>query len=897
MKEKKISETPMMKQFFSFKAEHPEALLLFRCGDFYETYGDDALVASKVLGIVLTKRSNASPDSIPMAGFPHHSIDMYMPRLVRAGYKVAICDQLEDPKFAKKIVKRGVTELVTPGVAFSEQLLEQKEHNYLAGLMFDKNRCGAAFLDVSTGTFQVAEGSADYIGTLLGSFAPKELLVPRGYEKGVKERFGENYYVSTLEEWAFVYDSSVEKLRKQLNVDSLKGFAIDTFPLGITAAGAVLIYLEQTRHSGLSNICSISRIDEGSFVWMDRFTFRNLEIFGSAAGGEGVSLVSVMDRCSSPMGARMLRTWLSMPVMDLDELDSRYDIVSHFIDRKEDLMQVQDRIGNIGDMERIISRAAAGRIVPREVMQLGRGLSQMDPIAEICRGKGVEPLDRMIGSLSNCSVLLDRITRTMHPETAAAIGKGPVIAEGVNEELDELRNIATHGKDYLLAIQQREMERTGIASLKISYNSVFGYYLEVRNTHKDKVPEEWIRKQTLVNAERYITQELKEYEEKILGAEEKIYMLESRIFAELVAEIQRNIPSIQNNCRVLARLDVLAGFAELAVSNRYCRPQMDDSHTIDIKGGRHAVIETLMPAGEEFVPNDIYLDNESQQIIILTGPNMAGKSALLRQTALIVLMAQVGSFVPASSARIGYCDKIFTRVGASDNISRGESTFMVEMLETSMILHNLSSRSLVLLDEIGRGTSTYDGMSIARAIVEYVHEYGDGAKTLFATHYHELNDLEDIYPRVKNFHIAVKEVGKNVIFLRKLVEGGVAHSFGIHVARMAGMPRQVVEAAERTLESLENGSLRNMVSASGMAMAEESGGIQEEQKGRKGTSRPHNVKEGRVESDGSIQLSFFQLEDPLLMSLRDDLNSADINNMTPLQAFDLLRAMKEKMGI
>jgi len=852
------------------KAEYPEAMLLFRCGDFYETYGDDAVIASKVLGIVLTKRSNAAPDSIPMAGFPHHSIDMYLPRLVRAGYKVAICDQLEDPKLAKKIVKRGVTELVTPGIAFSDQLLEQKEHNYLAGLAFEKDKCGAAFLDVSTGTFQVAEGSLDYIGTLLGSFAPKELLVQRGYEKGVKERFGENYYVSTLEEWAFVYDSSVEKLKKQLKVDSLKGFAIDLFPLGVTAAGAVLIYLEQTHHSGLGNICSISRIDEGAFVWMDRFTFRNLEIFSPAAGGEGVSLVNVMDRCSSPMGARMLRTWLSMPVMDLGELNSRYDVVSHFIAKKEDLAQVQEKIGNIGDMERIISRAATGRIMPREIMQLGRGLAQMEPISAICRGKGVEPLDRMMDSLKNCSGLLDRISGTMHPDTAAAIGKGPVIASGVDAELDELRDIAAHSKDYLLAIQQRETERTGITSLKISYNSVFGYYLEVRNSHKEKVPEEWIRKQTLVNAERYITPELKEYEEKILGAEEKIYVLESRIFADLVAEVQRNIPAIQNNCRVIARLDVLAGFAELAVSNRYCRPEMNDGYAIDIKGSRHAVIETLMPAGEEFVPNDIYLDNKTQQIIVLTGPNMSGKSALLRQTALIVLMAQVGSFVPASSAKIGYCDKIFTRVGASDNISRGESTFMVEMLETSMILHNLSARSLVLLDEIGRGTSTYDGMSIARAIVEYLHEYGEGAKTLFATHYHELNDLEGIYERVKNFHIEVKEIGRDVIFLRKLKEGGVAHSFGIHVARMAGMPRQVVESAERTLDALE---------------------------GRKGISRPHNVKEGRVESDGSLQLSFFQLEDPLLMSLRDDLNGADINNMTPLQAFDLLRSMKEKMGI
>ncbi|MBQ7019857.1 MAG: DNA mismatch repair protein MutS [Bacteroidales bacterium] len=884
MAEKKQAETPMMKQFFSFKADYPEAVLLFRCGDFYETYGDDALIASKVLGIVLTKRSSATPGAIPMAGFPYHSLETYLPRLVRAGYKVAVCDQLEDPKLTKNIVKRGVTELVTPGVAFHDQLLDQKEHNYIAGLTFHKERCGAAFLDVSTGTFQVAEGSLDYIGTLLSSFAPKELLVPRGYEKGVRERYGDHHYISTLEEWAFIYDNSVEKLKRQLKVDSLKGFAIDSFPLGITSAGALLIYLEQTHHYGLSNICSISRIDEGSFVWMDRFTFRNLEIFASTAGKEGTSLVEVMDKCSSPMGARMLRTWLSMPVMDLNELDDRHSVVQYFVDNQDDLTRLQTMVGDIGDLERIIARAAAGKIMPREVMQLRRGLSQTRPIMDLCKGRGVDALESMMNSVSDCGELVDYLTHTMHPETAAAIGKGDVIASGVSAELDELRNIARNGKDYLLQIQERETERTGIPSLKIGYNSVFGYYLEVRNAHKDKVPQEWIRKQTLVNAERYITEELKEYEQKILGAEERIYLLETQIYAELVSKIQANISAIQKNCRILARLDVLSGFADLAVSNRYCRPQMNEGKSIVITKGRHPVIETMMPAGEEFVPNDIFLDNENQQIIILTGPNMAGKSALLRQTALIVLMAQVGSFVPAESAELGYCDKIFTRVGASDNISRGESTFMVEMLETSMILHNLSSRSLVLLDEIGRGTSTYDGMSIARAIVEYVHEYGDGAKTLFATHYHELNDLENIYARVKNFHIAVKEVGKNVIFLRKLKEGGVAHSFGLHVARMAGMPKQVLESAEKTLAALESGSHD---AQDGTAKAPL----------KRKMVKPHNVKEGRVESDGSLQLSFFQLEDPLLSSLKEDLDSVDINNLTPLQAFDVLRSMKEKMGL
>ena len=867
----------MMKQFFAVKAEHPEALLLFRCGDFYETYGDDALIASKVLGIVLTKRSNAAPDAIPMAGFPYHSLDVYLPRLVRSGYKVAVCDQLEDPKLTKKIVKRGVTELVTPGIAFNDQLLQQKENNFLAGLTFHKDRCGAAFLDVSTGTFQLAEGSLDYISTLLGTFSPKEILVQRGWEKGVKEKFGDSWYISTMDEWAFVYDNSVEKLRKQLGVDSLKGFAIDTFPLGITSAGALLFYLEQTQHVGLKNICSISRIDENSFVWMDRFTFRNLEIFTSTAGKDGVALIDVIDKCASPMGARLLRSYLAMPVMDLNELRDRYDVVEHFTNQQDDLRTLQGLISDIGDLERIISRAAAGKIMPREVMQLRRGLSQTAPIIRLCRGRSVAPLEDMMDSMADCSALLDYLGRTMHPEAAAAVGKGDVIASGVSAELDELRNIARHGKDYLLGIQQREIERTGISSLKIGFNSVFGYYLEVRNTYKDQVPQEWIRKQTLVNAERYITEELKEYEQKILGAEERIYVLESQIYAQLVATIQQNISSIQTNCRIIARLDTLAGFADLALERNYCRPKMNDGKKISIKAGRHPVIETMMAPGEEYVPNDIFLDADSQQIIILTGPNMAGKSALLRQTALIVLLAQIGCFVPADEAEIGYCDKIFTRVGASDNISRGESTFMVEMLETSMILHNLSERSLVLLDEIGRGTSTYDGMSIARGIVEYIHEYGHGAKTLFATHYHELNDLETIYPRVRNFHIAVKEVGKNVIFLRKLAEGGVAHSFGIHVARMAGMPRQVIDSAQKTLDRLEN----------------------EEASASKKPSiiKPHNVREGRVESDGSIQLSFFQLEDPLLASLKEDLDAADLNNMTPLQAFDLLRVMKEKMGL
>jgi len=869
----KDSMTPMMKQYFTLKAQCPEAVLLFRCGDFYETYGEDAVTASKVLGIVLTKRSSAMAEPIPMAGVPYHAIDVYLPKLIRAGYKVAICDQLEDPKLAKGIVKRGISEIITPGVAFGEQMLPQKENNFLAGLYFSSdNTCGAAFLDVSTGTFQVAQGSLDYIGTLLASFDPKEIVLPRGYEKSVRERYGTTAYITSIDEWAFVRDSAEEKLKAQLGVKSLRGFAIDRYPLGISAAGALLVYLEQTQHTGLRNICSISRIDGAKFVWMDKFTFRNLEVFASASGNEGTSLVDVIDKCSSPMGARLLRSWLAMPVMDLKELEARYDVVQHFSENPEDLLALQEHIGNIGDLERIISRAATGKILPREVMQLGRALAQTAPISQLCLGHAVAELEKMMSRLKGCDRLLSDINATMAENPAAALGKGDIIAPGVNAELDEYRNISRGGKDYLLQMQQREVERTGISSLKISYNNVFGYYIEVRNSFRDMVPPDWIRKQTLVNAERYITEELKEYEEKILSAEGKIYELESSIYGSLVAEIQDNIRDIQSNCQILARLDVLAGFAELARESGYCRPQMDDSLTLDIREGRHPVIEKMMGIGEEYVPNDVFLDSKSQQIIILTGPNMAGKSALLRQTALIVLMAQIGSFVPATSARIGYFDKIFTRVGATDNISRGESTFMVEMLETSMIMHNLSSRSLVLLDEIGRGTSTYDGMSIARALVEYLHEHGKGAKTLFATHYHELNDLENIYDRVKNFHIAVKEAGREVIFLRKMKEGGVAHSFGIHVARLAGMPQEVISSAERTLKALER---------SGPAVVPS---------GR-------DTKEGRIEEDGSLQLSFFQVDDPTLSSIRDTLQGADINNMTPLQAFDLIRAMKQELGI
>ena len=862
---KQAEDTPLLKQYFSIKAQHPEAVLLYRVGDFYETYSDDAVLASKVLGLVLTRRSNGDKGKVEMAGFPHHAIDSYLHKLVQAGYKVAVCDQLEDPALAKtKLVKRGVTEILTPGIAFGESMLEQKEHNYLAGLSFEGHQCGAAFLDVSTGTFQVAQGGTDYIATLLSSLKPKELVVQKDVARAVRERFGD-YYITSLDEWAFVYDAAVEKLCTQLQVRSLKGYAVERFPLAVRSAGALLAYLEQTQHAGLRNICSISRIDEEKFVWMDQFTVRNLEIFQSASGRDGVSLVDTIDRCCSPMGSRLLRQWLAMPIMDIRQLDARYDIVQHFLDKPDILSEIQLQISGTGDLERTISRVATGKILPREMLQLGRSLSRMEPIRELCTGSGVEALDKLASGMRNTREVFRRITETLDENPAGQIGKGDVIAAGVDPELDRLREISRGGKEYLLQMQQREIERTGISALKISYNNVFGYYIEVRNSSRDRVPPEWIRKQTLVNAERYITPELKEYEEKILGAEATIYETESRLYSQLIQDVQKSIRDIQENCSIIARLDVLQGFAQQASDRNYCRPVVDKSAALDIRAGRHPVIETLMAPGEEYVPNDVSMDSKGDQIIILTGPNMAGKSALLRQTALIVLMAQIGSFVPAASVRMGWFDKIFTRVGATDNISRGESTFMVEMLETSMIMHNLSARSLVLLDEIGRGTSTYDGMSIARALVEYIHGSGKGAKTLFATHYHELNDLEKLYPRVKNYHIAVKEEGRNVIFLRKMEPGGVAHSFGIHVARLAGMPREVIESAERTLRELE--------------------------------LREKHMDSMSVDEDGGLQLSLFQLDDPTLSSLRRQLEEAELNNMTPMQAFDLLRKMKQELGL
>lgn len=864
---RKSEDTPLLKQYFSIKAQHPEALLLYRVGDFYETYSDDAVTLSKALGIVLTRRSNGDKGDTQMAGFPHHALDNYLPKLIRSGFKVAVCDQLEDPKLVQtKLVKRGVTEILTPGVAFGDAMLDSREHNYLAGLCFDGPECGAAFLDVSTGSFQLTQGSVDYIGTLLWSLHPSELVVQRDTLQGVREHFPD-FYATPLDEWAFVEDAAVERLCRQLGVQSLKGYAVDCYPLAVRSAGSLLFYLEQTGHAGLRNICSISRIDESRFVWMDKFTFRNLEVLGSNAGAEGTSLVQVMDRCSSPMGSRLLREWLAMPVMDVQELDARYDCVQHFLENEEARALVSDAMAQVGDLDRILSRCATGKVGPRELVHVSKALKQMEPVAAVCRASGVKALKSLSAGIKDCRDVCSQIDGTLLENPAVSPGKGDIIAPGVSAELDSLREISRGGKDYLLRMQEREIEATGISSLRIGYNNVFGYYIEVRNTYRDKVPAEWIRKQTLVSSERYVTEELKEYEQKILGADSAIYELETGIYAKLVDAVRSRTADIQANCRIAARIDVLRAFATLAAERKYCRPVVDKSDSLEIKAGRHPVIETRLGPGEEYVPNDLSLDSRHNQIIILTGPNMSGKSALLRQTALIVLMAQAGSFVPAESARFGYFDKIFTRVGATDNISRGESTFMVEMLETSMIMHNLSPRSLVLMDEIGRGTATYDGMSIAGALVEYIHEHGQGAKTLFATHYHELNELENRFPRVHDYHIAVREEGREVIFLRRLEKGGVAHSFGIHVARMAGMPREVISTAERTLAELE----RREKNADALA---------------RDTS-----------SDGSVQLSFFQLDDPTLASIREQLEKADLNNMTPLQAFDLLRKLKAETGV
>ena len=857
----------MMQQFNLFKAQHPEAVLLFRVGDFYETYGEDAVIASKVLGLVLTKRSNASANSVEMAGFPHHSIESYLSKLVRAGYKVAVCDQLEDPKMTKKLVKRGITELVTPGIAYSDQLLEQKENNYLAALYFNgSERSGVAFLDISTGSFSIAEGNKDYLEVLLNDMAPKEILLQREYVKGFKEHFGEHWYISQMDEWAFNPIACREKLLKQLNVETLKGFGVEGMVNGITAAGSLLFYLESNFNAGVAHICSLKRIDRESFVWMDSFTFRNLEIFSSAAGKEGTTLLQVMDKSLSPQGGRLLRSWLAMPLKSKEEIERRQGVVQYFADFEQKREAVRELVSQVGDLERIVARAAAGKIMPKEVMQLLRGLSIMGPLKSLALEDGVEELATLAEGIETFENLRRIIGEQMMAEPASLFGKGDIIANGVDAELDDLRSIARHSKEYLLNLQQQESERSGITSLKVGYNNIFGYYLEVRNTHKDKVPAEWIRKQTLVNAERYITQELKEYEEKILGAEEKILAIEQRIYASIVAKIQQEIRAIQQSSAIVAQIDLLSAFAQLAVENNYSRPIIDQSLEIEIRQGRHPVIERNMPLGQEYVANDIKLDSQGEQIIILTGPNMAGKSALLRQTALIVLMAQTGSFVPAAYARIGIVDKVFTRVGASDNISKGESTFMVEMTETSTILHNLSPRSLVLLDEIGRGTSTFDGMSIAWAIVEYIHQNGQGAKTLFATHYHELNEMEKNFKRIKNFNVSVKEVEGKVIFLRKLMPGGSEHSFGIHVAEIAGMPRSIVKRANTILKQLEA----------------DNAGV--------GSTGAQKIEVAKKQE--GMQLSFFQLDDPVLCQIRDEIRGLDINNLTPVEALNKLNEIK-----
>ena len=864
--------TPMMKQFFDFKAKYPEALLLFRCGDFYETYCEDAVTASRILGITLTKRNNgAGVKGDEMAGFPHHALDTYLPKLIRAGKRVAICDQLEDPKLTKKLVKRGITELVTPGVTMSDTVLNYKENNFLAAIHFGKGACGVSFLDISTGEFLTGEGTYDYVEKLLTNIQPKEVLYDRSCRREFEEQFGSRYCTFELDDWVFTEQTAMQKLLKHFKVKSLKGFGVDHLKNGIIASGAILQYLEQTLHTQIGHITTLSRIEEEKYVRMDKFTVRSLELLGTMQEG-GTSLLDVIDRTVSPMGGRLLRRWVVFPLKTERTINERLDIVDYFFREPDFRQTVDEALHQIGDLERIISKVAVGRVAPREVVQLKRALTALQPIKSACLAASNEALHRVGEQLDACEVLRDRIEREIENEPPQLVNKGGVIRKGVNSELDELRNIAYSGKDYLLRIQEREVQQTGISSLKIGFNNVFGYYLEVRNTFKDKVPQDWIRKQTLAQAERYITPELKEYEEKILGAEDKILSLEAQLFADLVMSMQEYVAKIKTDANLIAHLDCLLSAAKTAEENHYVRPVIDSSDVIDIKQGRHPVIEQQLPMGERYVPNDIYLDSERQQIIIITGPNMAGKSALLRQTALIVLLAQMGSFVPAESARIGLVDKIFTRVGASDNISLGESTFMVEMTEASNILNNVSDRSLVLFDELGRGTSTYDGISIAWAIVEYLHENSRGkARTLFATHYHELNEMEKNFKRIKNYNVSVKEMDGKVIFLRKLERGGSEHSFGIHVAEIAGMPKSIVKRANVILKQLEGGSHS----------------APEEKPNRIG----HEAPSGAVGGTG-VQLSFFQLDDPILCQVRDEILGLDVNNLTPLEALNKLNDIK-----
>jgi DNA mismatch repair protein MutS len=882
MSTKDTALTPMMKQFFSLKAKHPDALLLFRCGDFYETYGDDAIVASQILGITLTKRNNGgNTGDTPMAGFPHHALDTYLPKLIRAGKRVAICDQLEDPKKKRaaikgkkglsemdKMVKRGITELVTPGIAMSDNVLNYKENNFLAAVHFGKTACGLSLLDISTGEFLTGEGSYDYVEKLLGNFSPKEVLYDRNRKKDFEQFFGTKFCVFEMDDWVFTEQNARQKLLKHFGTKSLKGFGVEHLKAGIIASGAIMQYLELTQHTSINHITSLKRLEEEKYVRLDKFTIRSLELL-QPMQEDGLSLLDVIDRTTTPMGGRMLRRWMVFPLKEVSRINERLDIVEYFFKYPDFRQLIDEQLHRVGDLERIISKVAVGRVSPREVVQLKNALMAVQPIKGACQTADNDCLRRLGEQLNLCESLRDRIEKEITPDPPQLVSKGGVIADGYSQELDELRSISRGGKDYLLEIQQRETEKTGISSLKVGFNNVFGYYLEVRNTFKDKVPEGWIRKQTLAQAERYITPELKEYEEKILGADEKILEMEARLFSELIVAMQEFIPQIQINANILAHIDCLLSFAKVSEDNYYVRPVVDESDVLDIHQGRHPVIETQMPLGERYVPNDVYLDTEKQQIMMITGPNMAGKSALLRQTALIVLMAQIGCFVPAESARVGVVDKIFTRVGASDNLSLGESTFMVEMTEAADILNNVSQHSLVLFDELGRGTSTYDGISIAWAIVEYLHENEHAhARTLFATHYHELNEMEKHFPRIKNYNVSVKEVDGKVIFLRKLVPGGSEHSFGIHVAEIAGMPRSIVKRANTVLKQLE---------AEGSEV------------GAAGKPRMENIADKK---DG-VQLNIFQLDDPVLSQVRDEILGLDINNLTPVEALNKLNEIKK----
>lgn len=860
-----IVETPLMKQYFEMKSKHPDAILLFRCGDFYETFSTDAIEASEILGITLTRRANGSAKSVELAGFPHHALDTYLPKLVRAGKRVAICDQLEDPKLAKKIVKRGITELVTPGVTYNDTILNHKENNFLASVYLNKNQAGVAFLDVSTGEFLLAEGTTEYVDKLLNSFSPKEIIFDRTKKKEFENLFGTKFYSYPLEDWVFTLDAAKDRLLKQFETKSLKGFGVEGLANGVVAAGAILYYLDLTHHQQTGHITQLSRIEEDRFVWLDRFTVRNLELFEAINEG-GKTLLEVLDKTISPMGSRLLKRWMAFPLKNVKSINERLDVVEYFFKHPELKEALAQNIALIGDLERLVSKIAVGRINPREVVQLKTALKAIEPIKQLCTHTENITLRTIADQLNACSIISEKIEREIQNDPPILINRGNIIQKGVNADLDELRELAFSGKDFLQKIQERESQATGIPTLKVGFNNVFGYYLEVRNTYKEKVPETWIRKQTLVNAERYITEELKKYEEKILGAEEKIIDIETRLFNELVLSLSEYIPALQLDSNLIAQLDGLLSFAKVSEENRYVRPEMNDTEVLEIHQGRHPVIEKQLPLGESYVANDVYLDSSKQQIMIITGPNMSGKSALLRQTALITLMAQMGCFVPVESAKIGVVDKIFTRVGASDNISLGESTFMVEMSEAASILNNLSSRSLVLFDELGRGTSTYDGISIAWAIVEYIHEHpAHKAKTLFATHYHELNEMEKSFSRVKNYNVSVKEVDNKVIFLRKLVRGGSEHSFGIHVAKMAGMPQSIVKRAEQILKQLETDNRQSDIS--------------------KPVDKIAQHREG-------YQLTFFQLDDPVLEQIRDEIKNLDINNLTPIEALNKLNEIK-----